>query len=72
MIGRTNYSISAVATGPVSTARIDNALFLRVANEYPEFGQNVFRSLARRLEDSVRDFDIVRGEFDRAKTFSDL
>ena len=72
MIGKTNYSISAVAAGAVSTARIDSALFLRVANEYPEFGQSVFKSLSRRLEDSIRDFDIVRGEFDRAKAFSDL
>jgi CRP-like cAMP-binding protein len=72
MIGQTTYAITALALGSVSTARIDHALFLRVANEYPEFGQNVFRVLARRLESSMQDFDSVRGKFMRMKSFLDL
>jgi CRP-like cAMP-binding protein len=72
MIGQTTYAITALALGSVSTARIDHALFLRVANEYPEFGQSVFRVLARRLESSMQDFDSVRGKFMRMKSFLDL
>jgi len=72
MIGKTTYAITALALGPVSTARIDHALFLRVANEYPDFGQNVFRVLARRLESSMLDFESVRGKFMRTKSFLDL
>jgi CRP-like cAMP-binding protein len=72
MIGKTSYSITALALGSVSTARIDHALFLRVANEYPEFGQSVFRVLARRLENSMQDFDSVRGKFMRTKAFLSL
>jgi CRP-like cAMP-binding protein len=72
MIGQSTYAISALALGPVSTARIDHTLFLRVANEYPEFGQNVFRVLARRLESSMLDFESVREKFMRARSFLDL
>jgi CRP/FNR family transcriptional regulator, cyclic AMP receptor protein len=72
MIGKSTYAISALALGPVSTARIDHALFLRVANEYPEFGQSVFRVLARRLENSMQDFEGLRGKFTRGKTFLTL
>ena len=72
MIGKSTYAITALALGPVSTARIDHALFLRVANEYPEFGQSVFRVLARRLESSMLDFETVRGKFLRTKSFLDF
>ena len=72
MIGKSTYAITAMALGSVSTARIDHTLFLRVANEYPEFGHSVFRVLARRLESSMRDFDSVREQFIRAKSFLDL
>ena len=72
MIGKSTYAITALALGSVSTARIDHALFLRVASEYPEFGQSVFRVLARRLESSMLDFESVRGKFLRTKPFLDL
>ena len=72
MIGKTSYAITALAMGSVSTARIDHSLFLRVASEYPEFGQSVFKVLARSLENSMRDFDGVRGQFTDAKSFLDL
>lgn len=72
MIGKSTYAVSALALGPVSTARIDHSLFLRVANEYPEFGQSVFRALARRLENSMQDFESLRGKFTRSKSFLDL
>ena len=72
MIGKTTYAVTALALDSVSTARIDHELFLRVANEYPEFGQSVFRMLARRLENSMQDFESVRGKFTRGKSFPDL
>jgi CRP/FNR family transcriptional regulator, cyclic AMP receptor protein len=72
MIGKSTYAISAIATDQVSTARIDHALFLRVAKEYPEFGQTVFSALARRLDHTVREFDSVRPPFMRAKSFLDI
>ena len=72
MIGKMPYSISAIATGSVATARIDHTLFLRVANEYPEFGQTVFNALSRRLDRSIRDFDSVRNQFAKVKSFSDI
>jgi CRP-like cAMP-binding protein len=50
MIGGSPYSITATAADAVSTARIDRDLFLRVAQEFPEFGTAVLRSLARKLE----------------------
>ncbi len=72
MIGKTSYAITAVALGSVLTARIDHHLFLRVATEYPEFGQKVFNALARRLGGSVGEFNDARGHFLRAKSFLDL
>ncbi len=72
MIGKTAYSVSVLAASPVSTARIDHLLFLRVANEYPEFGQTVFNAMARRLDNAMRDFDSVRNHFTRAKSFLDI
>ena len=49
MIGGSPYAISARATEPVTAARIDRELFMRVVNEYPEFGSVVFAALARKL-----------------------
>jgi CRP/FNR family transcriptional regulator, cyclic AMP receptor protein len=72
MIGKTAYAITAVAKTPVNTARIDHELFLRVANEYPEFGATVFNTLSKRLQDSIKDFDGVRGMFAGAKSLSEL
>ena len=71
MIGKTTYSVSALAASPVSTARIDHSLFLRVANEYPEFGQTVFNAMARRLDNSLRDFDSVKNHFTRSRSYLD-
>jgi CRP/FNR family transcriptional regulator, cyclic AMP receptor protein len=72
MIGKTAYSVSALAASSVSTARIDHSLFLRVAQEYPEFGRTVFAAMARRLDSSMRDFESVRNHFTRTRSFSDL
>jgi CRP-like cAMP-binding protein len=72
MIGRGIYAVSARAAEPVATARIDYSLFLRVATEYPEFGQTVLAALARKLEASMQEFETVRPQFTRARSFSDF
>jgi CRP/FNR family transcriptional regulator, cyclic AMP receptor protein len=72
MIGQTHYAVTAVAKTAISTARIDHSLFMRVANEYPEFSAAVFRTLSKRLESTARDFDGVRSLFASAKSFSEL
>lgn len=72
MIGSGTYSLSGTARDIVSTARISHELFLKVAKEYPEFGQAVLRNLSDKLEASVRDFDTVRLLLTKARKFSDL
>lgn len=69
MIGGSAYSITARAADEVVTVRIDRDLFLRVAQEFPEFGAAVLRTLAQRLELSVRDLGQARQMFDNARSF---
>lgn len=69
MIGGSAYSITGRAADAVATARIDRELFLRVAQEFPEFGAAVLRSLARRLDSSVKDLGQTRQLFDSARSF---
>jgi CRP-like cAMP-binding protein len=69
MIGASPYSITARAADAVSTVRIDRELFLRVAQEFPEFGTAVFRTLAQKLDLSVRDLGQTRQLFEKARSF---
>lgn len=69
MIGSSQYSLTAIAKETVATARIDHALFNRVANEYPEFGRTVFRVLAERLNASMADLDSVRSMMLRGRGY---
>jgi CRP-like cAMP-binding protein len=72
MIGGSPYSITATAVDAVSTARIDRDLFLRVAQEFPEFGTAVLKSLTRKLELSVQDLEEARQLFQKARSFRSL
>ncbi len=72
MLGGSTYSLTATALEPVSTVRIDNALFIRVASEYPEFGRAVLDALSEKLGNSVRELDSVRNLLNRARSFSNL
>jgi CRP-like cAMP-binding protein len=72
MIGGSPYSITARAVDAVSTARIDRDLFLRVAQEFPEFGAAVLRSLARKLELSVQELGEARQLLQKARPFRSL
>jgi CRP/FNR family cyclic AMP-dependent transcriptional regulator len=72
MIGGSPYSITATAADAVSTARIDRELFLRVAQEFPEFGTAVLRSLSRKLELSVQELEDARQLLQKARSFRSL
>lgn len=72
MIGGTPYSLTATASEALTAVRIDNALFQRVATEYPEFGKAVLDALSDRLSRSVKELDGVRGLLNKARSFSNL
>lgn len=72
MIGDIAYSLTARASEPLQAARIDRTLFMRVAQEYPDFGTRVFNALARKLDLSLGDLDSARHAFERAKSFRSL
>jgi CRP-like cAMP-binding protein len=72
MLGSTTYALTATASGPVSAVRIDNALFNRVASEYPEFGRAVLQALSDKLDSSVREFDGIRTLLNKSRGFSGL
>ncbi|MCA0431944.1 MAG: cyclic nucleotide-binding domain-containing protein [Proteobacteria bacterium] len=72
MIGSSTYSLTAVATESVATARIDQALFRRVVAEYPEFGRAVAFAISRKLETTVRELDQVRVMMTRGRRLSDF
>jgi CRP-like cAMP-binding protein len=72
MIAKAPYSVSAIAAGPLTAARMDRKLFLRVADEYPEFGMAVFKALAGKLDSSLDEFNSARDMLLRAKSFLDL
>ncbi len=72
MLGSILYSVSAIAETEVIAARIDTALFQRVAKEYPEFGEAVLQVLSNRLTASLRELDDVRVKLSKARSFSSL
>jgi CRP-like cAMP-binding protein len=72
MLAGSVYSITATAADDVATVRIDNALFKRVATEYPEFGRAVLDALSERLGASVQELDSIRTLLTRTKGFSEL
>jgi CRP-like cAMP-binding protein len=72
MISGAPSTLTAIAKETTTMARIDQALFLRVADEYPDFGRAVLQAISRRLETTVREFDSVRVMMNKARSFSDL
>lgn len=72
MIGEMPYSLTARATTAVSAAKISRELFMRIAEEYPEFGAAVFKVLARKLDSSMSAFEQAQRALDGARSFSDL
>ncbi len=72
MIGANPYSITATALDTVSTARIDRELFMRVAREFPEFGNAVLRVLTEKLELAVGELGEARQLLQKARSFGSL
>ena len=72
MIGDSPYALTARAAEPLASARIDRALFMRLAREYPEFGAAVYRALARKLDGSLDDLSSCRHAFENARSFRSL
>ena len=72
MIAKAPCSVSIAAVDPLVAAKIDRKLFLKVADEYPEFGIAVFKALAGKLDISLDDFNSARDMLVRAKSFLDL
>jgi CRP-like cAMP-binding protein len=72
MIGGTLSSITAVANDLSYVARISHGTFIKVAQEYPEFGEMVLRSLNRRVQTTLVELEAVRELMLSAKSFSDL
>jgi CRP/FNR family transcriptional regulator, cyclic AMP receptor protein len=70
MIGQLPCTISATATSVVTAARISRALFLRVAEEFPEFGRAVFRAVSHKLDDSMRDLVDAQDLLNKARSFT--
>jgi CRP-like cAMP-binding protein len=72
MIGEGQYALTATAMETVTAARIGQDLFMRVAREFPDFGAAVFRVLASRLDQSMREIGAARLAFDAARSFKDM
>ncbi|MBC8036554.1 MAG: cyclic nucleotide-binding domain-containing protein [Rhizobiales bacterium] len=72
MIGSVPYSVTARARTALSAARISRNLFMRVAEEYPDFGKAVFRALGGKLDGSISDLLSAQVLLDRAKSFTSL
>ena len=70
MIARLPHRMSVRATAPLSGLRMDNALFMRLCGEFPEFGQQVLANLARRFSHSMNELQKVRELFENARSFS--
>ena len=69
MIASVAYSVNVTAKRPVSATRISRETFMRVVDEFPEFGTQVMSTLSQKLAGSINDFDRVRHMFENARTF---
>jgi CRP-like cAMP-binding protein len=72
MIGGTLPTITAEARELSYVARISYEMFLKVAREYPDFGQAVLSELSSRLTSALQDFDMVREKLLSAGNMSGL
>ena len=71
-IGGVPYSVTAKARTALTAAKISRSLFMRVADEYPEFGKAVFKALGGKLDEAMSDLKSAQLLLDRAKSFSSL
>ncbi|WP_119390514.1 Crp/Fnr family transcriptional regulator [Taklimakanibacter lacteus] len=69
MIAGLPYSVTVTAKTPVTATRISRETFMRVVEEFPEFGNRVMGVLSRKLAGSINDFDRIRHLFENAASF---
>ena len=72
MIGKVRSSLTASAEELSYVAKITRGTFIKVAEEYPEFGQRVLQALALRVQDLLSEFNEVRDLLSTARSFSDI
>jgi CRP-like cAMP-binding protein len=71
-IGGVPYSVTAKARTHLTAAKIKRDLFMRVAEEYPEFGKAVFKALGGKLDGAMSGLLSAQVLLDQAKSFSSL
>jgi CRP-like cAMP-binding protein len=69
MIAGLPYSVNVTAKTQVTASRISRETFMRVVEEFPEFGNRVMGALSRKLAGSITDFDRIRHLFENAPSF---
>lgn len=72
MIGGSPSSVTAEARSLAYVAKVSHEVFLKVAREYPEFGQAVLQAISSRVSSTLRDYDLVREYLVTAKAFADI
>ncbi|WP_038035414.1 cyclic nucleotide-binding domain-containing protein [Thermopetrobacter sp. TC1] len=70
MIARLPHYFTAVAETGITALKIDNTLFMRACQEFPEFGKQVLANALSRLETAMHDLERVRDLFENAQSFT--
>lgn len=68
MIARAVPSITVRATTEIEALGIDQALFMRVLDEFPETGAKLLGVLSRKLDGSVKELQAVQRLFEGGKS----
>jgi CRP/FNR family cyclic AMP-dependent transcriptional regulator len=60
MIADAAYGVTVRATSALTAKRIDRELFIRLAAEFPEFGQSIMRNVAVRMDRSIHSLNELK------------
>lgn len=63
MIADAAYGVTVKTASALRAKKIDRALFIRLAAEFPEFGMGIMRNISLRLSRSVHRLDELRPMF---------
>ncbi len=70
MIARLPHYFTVVAETAVAALKIDNALFMRACQEFPDFGRQILANALSRLDNAMHDLDRVRELFEKSPSFT--
>lgn len=70
MLADLPYHFTIRSPGGLTALVVSRDLFYRVAEEFPEFADSVFRMVSQRVDTSVRDLEKVEQMFRHARSFS--